>query len=114
MMILTDRDVINRVMLDLADTHTLWRNNVGALKNEHGRLVRYGLHPGSSDLIGFETYNMSGLPWARFTAIECKSATDRLSAAQRQFLAHVRDSGGIAQVAQADRSGVVTIREYEG
>ena len=30
----------------------LWRNNVGALRDERGRLVTYGLCKGSSDLIG--------------------------------------------------------------
>ena len=33
----------------------LWRNNTGALKDATGRLVRYGLCPGSSDLIGLRT-----------------------------------------------------------
>jgi hypothetical protein len=32
----------------------LWRNNVGALRDENGRLVRYGLCPGSADLIGLQ------------------------------------------------------------
>jgi len=112
--ILTDRDIIAQTMLDLAETHTLWRNNTGALQDKRGRLVRFGLHPGSSDLIGFQVCGgLDGYDRAIFTAIECKSARDRLSDAQRTFLSHVSRSGGIAQVAQADKQGRITLTDYQ-
>lgn len=54
----------------------LWRNNTGALKDARGQLVRYGLCPGSSDLIGFRTItitpDMVGQQVAVFTAVEVK------------------------------------------
>jgi hypothetical protein len=46
----------------------LWRNNTGALVDQQGRCVRFGLCKGSSDLIGLRsvvvTPEMAGLPAA--------------------------------------------------
>ena len=42
-----------RIRLTLGRGYSrIFRNNVGALKDQKGRLVRYGLQKGSSDLIG--------------------------------------------------------------
>ena len=38
---------------------TLYRNNVGAYKDNTGRLVRYGLCKGSSDLVGDKTITIT-------------------------------------------------------
>ncbi len=85
----------------------LMRNNSGALKDETGRLVRYGLgniskqHSDrikSSDLIGFTIINGKAI----FTAIEVKKADwrpdmlDAREVAQNAFLQWVKKSGGIA------------------
>ena len=37
----------------------LFRNNTGALMDQNGRLVKFGLCKGSSDLIGFITILLS-------------------------------------------------------
>ena len=83
----------------------LWRNNTGALKDAQGRLVRYGLCPGSSDLIGLRqvtiTPDMVGQTLAVFTAIEVKSPTGRPTPAQQAFLEHIRAAGGRAGVARS-------------
>lgn len=63
----------------------LWRNNVGALQDKAGRVVRYGLANDSKqlnetiksgDLIGWQTVtitaDMVGQRFARFVSIECK------------------------------------------
>ena len=55
----------------------LWRNNTGALVDQQGRLVRFGLCKGSSDLIGLRmlevTPEMVGQRIAQFVALEIKS-----------------------------------------
>lgn len=83
----------------------LWRNNVGALKDERGRLVSYGLCRGSSDLIGLRQLLIGpehlGKNLAVFCAIEVKTERGRPSAEQQQFLAVVAELGGLAGVARS-------------
>jgi hypothetical protein len=82
----------------------LWRNNTGALKDATGRLVRYGLCPGSSDLIGLRqvtiTPDMVGHTIAQFVAIEVKDR-GRLTEQQQAFIAMVQQAGGLAGVARS-------------
>lgn len=97
----------------------LFRNNVGAMKDERGIPVRYGLANDtaalnkvvkSSDLIGWkseqwlhpETFQPTKI--ARFVALECKRADwpgynpeDKHERAQQRFLELVVSSGGIGQ-----------------
>lgn len=82
----------------------LWRNNTGALKDANGRLVRYGLCQGSSDLIGYRTIeitpDMVGQRLAVFTAIEVKDR-GRATPQQLQFLDLVVAAGGLGGVARS-------------
>ena len=82
----------------------LWRNNTGALKDAQGRLVRYGLCPGSSDLIGLRqvtiTPDMVGQTIAVFTAIEVKDR-GRATPEQQAFIAMVQAAGGLAGIARS-------------
>jgi hypothetical protein len=82
----------------------LWRNNTGALKDASGRLVRYGLCPGSSDLIGLRTRIITELDlghrFAQFVAIEVKDR-GRLTPEQQAFIAMVEQAGGLAGVARS-------------
>ena len=72
-----------------------WRNKTGAVKVRGPaggeRFLRFG-KVGSSDVIGC-------LPDGRFLGVECKAAGGRLSAPQADFLASIRDRGGVAFVA---------------
>jgi hypothetical protein len=97
---------------------TVWRNNVGVLKDETGTPVRYGLandsqrvnrQVKSSDLIGFFPFTVGaqhvGRRLAIFTAIECKAAGwtwrgDAREEAQRRFLQLVEAGGGIGTFAR--------------
>jgi hypothetical protein len=83
----------------------LWRNNVGALRDQRGQLVSYGLCRGSSDLIGLRRLTIGpehlGQSLAVFVAIEVKSERGRLAAEQQQFLEVVREFGGLAGVARS-------------
>lgn len=82
----------------------LFRNNTGALKDQQGRLVRYGLCKGSSDLIGYRTVtitpDMVGQQLAVFAAIEVK---DRGTPTPEQlhFITQVKAAGGLAGVARS-------------
>jgi hypothetical protein len=82
----------------------LWRNNTGALKDPNGRLVRYGLCKGSSDLIGYRTItitpDMVGQQLAVFAAIEVKDC-GAPTPEQLHFIAQVKAAGGLAGVARS-------------
>jgi hypothetical protein len=78
----------------------LWRNNTGALVDQQGRFVRFGLCKGSSDLIGLRSIEIRpelvGQRLAQFVALEVKTAQGVLSPAQRAFLRLVHELGGVA------------------
>ena len=82
----------------------LWRNNTGALRDQRGQLVRYGLCPGSSDLIGFRTVvitpDMVGQRVAVFAAVEVKDR-GRATEQQQAFINLVQQAGGLAGVARS-------------
>lgn len=91
----------------------LWRNNTGALKDAAGRLVRYGLCPGSSDLIGLRTRIITeadlGHRFAQFVAIEVKDQ-GRLTPEQERFIAMVQQAGGLAGVARSPEDARAILR----
>jgi hypothetical protein len=91
----SERNVQSQIMLALSQAGCLvWRNNAGALPDKNGRLVRYGLCNGSSDIIGLT-------PCGKFLAIEVKSAKGRVTEAQERFIFVVRSKGGRAGVARS-------------
>lgn len=98
----------------------LWRNNSGALRDENGRLVRYGLGNNSSrindvwksaDLIGILPVMIEpqhvGTVIGRFWAVEVKEPgwrripSDKRATAQANFLSNVNALGGQGQFAQS-------------
>ncbi|MEY3929346.1 MAG: hypothetical protein RLZZ516_1056 [Cyanobacteriota bacterium] len=82
------------------DPAALWRNNTGALVDQQGRFVRFGLCKGSSDLIGLRSLEITpelvGQRLAQFVALEVKTAQGVLSPEQRAFLRLVQQLGGVA------------------
>ena len=79
----------------------LWRNNVGTAEHwtERGvQRVRYGLAPGSADLVGL-CITASGI--GRFIALEIKTPTGRVAPEQVLWLALVRRTGGFAAVVRS-------------
>jgi hypothetical protein len=78
----------------------LWRNNTGAIVDQQGRFVRFGLCKGSSDLIGLRsleiTTELVGQRIAQFVALEVKATQGVLSPEQRAFLRLVQQLGGVA------------------
>lgn len=83
----------------------LWRNNTGRLRDESGRLVTFGLCPGSADLIGYRTVtitpDMVGQTVAVFAAVEVKAPRGRPTPEQTAFLEHVTAAGGLAGIARS-------------
>jgi len=86
------------------DDTRLFRNNTGVLQDKRGTHVRFGLCPGSSDLIGWKsvviTPDMVGKRVAVFTAIETKTAKGAVRINQHLFIKAVREAGGKAGVAR--------------
>ena len=78
----------------------LWRNNTGALVDQQGRLARFGLCKGSSDLIGLRsleiTPEMAGQRVAQFVALEVKTASGVVSPEQRSAALWRRPSSCLA------------------
>lgn len=82
---------------------TLMRNNSGALRDDTGRLIRYGLGNDSAALNAvMKSADLIG--WAadgRFMAVECKppgwrlTPGDKRGQAQARFLDAVKAGGGI-------------------
>ena len=81
----------------------LFRNNTGALLDMQGRLVKFGLCKGSSDLIGFRsitiTPDMVGQKIAVFSAIEVKDK-GKVTVDQKNFINIINNAGGYAGVAK--------------
>lgn len=97
-----------------------WRNNVGALRDERGRVVRYGLANDSaamnarlksSDLVGWRrrvvTHDMVGQTVAQFWSRECKARGWRYTGTEREvaqaaWINLVLASGGDAAFATGE------------
>lgn len=87
------------ILLDLNSIPgvAMWRNNVGV---DTGRGVRYGLCPGSADLIGCvqRSSEATGGSIGVFVALEIKRSGQLPTTRQRAWLACVRRLGGVAEV----------------
>lgn len=85
-----EQAIVNGILLmagqKYPDTVRLWRNNTGALKDQTGRLIKFGC-PGSPDLIGI-------LRPGKFLGVEVKDKS-RQSDQQKNFQSMVELMGGI-------------------
>ena len=96
--------VQNKIRLAVGSGNVrLFRNNTGALLDLKGRLVKFGLCKGSSDLIGFKTItitpDMVGQKVAVFSAIEVKDK-GKATVEQKNFINIIKKAGGFAGVAK--------------
>jgi hypothetical protein len=114
---MNETTILQRIRLALGRVPglRLFRQNVGALKDEHGRIVRFGLHPGSADLIGWRsveiTPDMVGRRVAVFTSIEVKTPTGRLRPDQANWQAQVEEAGGIAIIARSESDALAGLQD---
>lgn len=103
---MSEATLMRRIMLAVAKTTVLFRNQSGAYKAGE-QWIRYGLgNPGGSDLIGWTsvevTPEMVGKRLCVFTAIEVKTATGRSTKEQEAFIAAVQRAGGLAGVVRSE------------
>ena len=77
---------------------------------EGARYVRFGLLPGSPDLIGWRTERIAGGDVARFLGLEVKTPTGVVSPEQVKFLAALRAAGAVSGVVRnpADAISILT------
>jgi hypothetical protein len=84
-----------------------WQNRTGATKiHRQGYtdgFIRFG-KPGSADILGVT-------PDGRFLAIECKTATGRVTPMQAEFLEDIRRSNGVAFVARSVEDVIAKLEE---
>ena len=100
--------IVNECLMALSEAGCLaWRNDTGALKT-NGRLIRYGLCKGSSDIIAIA-------PDGVFVAVECKTAKGRPTPEQTRFIQAIRAKGGRAGIARsgADAVAIATGQLFE-
>lgn len=113
---MSERELLNQLMLALSNAgHRVFRNQSGRgwlgqsqrfsrrqritvepgdVLVRNARVVRSGLTPGASDLIGWTSDG-------RFLAIEGKTAHARLTDEQANFIRQARSAGGVAMEARS-------------
>ena len=101
-----EQQIQQRIRLECSRGPTrLWRNNCGRIVGQDGRMVTFGLCPGSADLIGYRSITVGpehvGQQLAVFAAVEVKAATGRPTPEQTAFLEHIRAAGGLAGIARS-------------
>lgn len=113
-----ETSIMQRIRLVLGGFNGLriFRNNVGAIEDRFGRWVVFGLCPGSSDLIGWRsievTPEMVGRSIALFVAIEVKVPGGKRSQEQKDFVKAIRSAGGIAGFADCPEQAVDLINGH--
>lgn len=92
----SERNIQANILMALSEAGCLvWRQNTGAYKEpKTGRLIRYGLCVGSSDIVGL-------CADGRFLAVEVKTETGRMRPEQTAFIAAVQKAGGRAGIARS-------------
>lgn len=80
---------------------------------ENVRKIAYGLAVGSSDFIGLRsieiTQDMVGKRIAQFVALEVKVPGNKPTEVQRNFIAMVRDLGGVGEVVTSLEEAMVAL-----
>ena len=92
----SERNIQALILMALSEAGCLvWRQDTGAYKDQKtGRLIRYGLCKGSSDIIGMT-------PSGQFLAVEVKTSKGRVRPEQEAFISAVLRAGGRAGVARS-------------
>lgn len=116
----SERDVQARVMLALGSRPDIriFRNQVGfgyVGEPPYQRKVRFGLMPGSGDLIGWRTRTITaadiGRTFAQFLSVEVKSDRGAIRENQTVWANVVRSHGGIAVIVRDPRQAIEAVEE---
>lgn len=102
-----ETDILREIQTLSRGDVRLFRNNVGFdLSNK----VKYGLAPGSADLIGWRTITITehhvGRKVAVFAAIEVKTPTGRIREDQQNFIDFVDECGGISGICRSVQDAI--------
>ena len=101
-----ESDVVAATMLALSRIGALvMRNNSGALRDAHGRLVRFGMK-GSADIIVCHR--------GRFVAVECKQQGKLPSSHQSRYAVAVMDAEGIYAVVRSKEEAELLAQYLQG
>ena len=92
---------------------TLYRNHTGALRDNRGKFVQFGLSPGSPDLVGYKrvvvTEDMVGQELAVFIGLEVKMPGENTRDDQQHWLDRLEANGGIASVAHSIEEAITDL-----
>lgn len=108
----TESDLMRRIRAALSGYPdvTLFRNNVGVLRDARGAFVRYGLAPGSADLIGsLRVYAGVLGSLARSLAIEVKRTGEKPTKEQQSWMDAMRSQGWLVGVCTSVEDAVELI-----
>lgn len=109
---MNETTILQRIRLAISKVPglRLFRNNTGGMTDKTGRFVRFGLHPGSADLIGWQTVtitpDMVGQRVAVFASVEVKTEIGKLKPEQQNWLEQVKNAGGLAFCARSPDEAV--------
>lgn len=96
----SESNILNDCLIALSQAGCkAFRNNTGALKDQTGRLVRFGLAVGSGDIIGIA-------PDGIFFSVEVKRANGKPSPKQLHWIGMVNAAGGRAGIARDAQKAV--------
>lgn len=114
---MTEAQLQDAIRLELGDVRRypdviLWRNNVGVLQ-DNGRYVRFGLAPGSADLIGIFTPDLRN-PVGVFIAAEIKTPTGRQTDEQKRWEQLVTSKGAAYAVLRSVQDARAWIARLRG
>jgi ribosomal protein S19 len=126
---MNEKNLMNKIRLSLRNRFdvTLFRNNVGVAYQGEAentiffpvrkliltgfRVIKFGLHKGSGDLIGWKevtiTESMVGSKIAQFVSLEIKRPHGRRSDDQIKWADNVNKAGGVAVFADNENEIVV-------
>ena len=106
---MSEADVVNAILRELNTGNVrLFRNERGGAtypsKDGKSYYVRFGLHPGASDLIGWKTIGRGvgkKAVKAIFVSLEVKSPKGRPTKQQTNWIEQVKSAGGIAGIVRS-------------
>lgn len=103
---MTEEHVLqNKIRLALADICVIFRMNVGTGYTQDGRYFKTGVPKGFSDLFGFRKSD------GKAVFIEVKTASGRISQAQKNFIEKVSADGAAAGICRSVEEALELVKE---